>query len=231
MPWTDIPPVDSAQRREEPPSSYRAYLNSPHWRVRRNRALNNAGWRCQRCGSQRDLQVHHRSYQRLGAEWDSDLEVLCFDCHNGHHQDEAKYNELGIYLKLVSVVLQRDPFAQIADIANDVKQLCADKKIQQKTHLIDKAISMACGTRLKDKQGRPYVSVAECDEIEISHAQALELFKRLDAVGLGLIRTMPGEYGGNGPEHEAKVLEQARQFRNLPSREKRRPLIDRLAYF
>ena len=74
-------PASSAASRE----FYLAYLNSPAWRATRNRALRLANWTCQQCGGKRDLQVHHRSYERLGREWDQDLEVVCDDCHREVH--------------------------------------------------------------------------------------------------------------------------------------------------
>lgn len=172
---------ESRTRREDAPSHYLAYLNSPDWRQTRNRKLREAKYTCERCGARRDLNVHHRTYARLGAELMTDLEVLCFTCHNGHHKVEAETNELGIYLKVVSAVLEQNPFARIPDLSEDVKVLCAERGIPNKPHLIHKAISMACATRLKDGK-RPYTSVVETtphhDE-PATHAQAVELLTRL----------------------------------------------------
>jgi 5-methylcytosine-specific restriction endonuclease McrA len=39
------------------------------------------GARCERCGSTRDLELHHKTYDRLGRELLSDLELLCSGCH------------------------------------------------------------------------------------------------------------------------------------------------------
>jgi hypothetical protein len=194
------------------PDSYLAYLNSPHWRVTRNHALKLAGYQCQRCPSKRDLQVHHKTYERLGAELDTDLEVVCFTCHNGHHRDAAKTTELDVYLRLVSIVIGRDPCARIADIAEDVKILFAEHAIENKPVLVQKAINLACATRLRDGK-KPYVSVVETvDDQEPTKAQAIELLQRY-SLGLGVTlgaTVMPEPYrGGNGPEHEQRVREQA----------------------
>jgi 5-methylcytosine-specific restriction endonuclease McrA len=66
-------------------SSYQEYLASDSWKRRRGRAKHLAGHLCQVCGWNEDLQVHHKTYRRLGHEIDSDLIVLCSDCHAMMH--------------------------------------------------------------------------------------------------------------------------------------------------
>ena len=62
------------------------YLKTPEWRALRNRALIQAGNRCQVCSKHNlQLDVHHNSYQRYGDEQLSDLVVLCRDCHQHFH--------------------------------------------------------------------------------------------------------------------------------------------------
>jgi 5-methylcytosine-specific restriction endonuclease McrA len=63
-------------------ADYKAYMRSPKWRARREQVLARAAYRCERCGLYgRGLEVHHLRYDNLGHESDSDLEVLCLDCH------------------------------------------------------------------------------------------------------------------------------------------------------
>lgn len=64
---------------------YQLYLRTEHWRVTRLAALRRAQRRCNRCGSKRKLQVHHKTYKNLGRELPADLEVLCRICHAAHH--------------------------------------------------------------------------------------------------------------------------------------------------
>jgi hypothetical protein len=66
-------------------SRYAEYLASPEWRERRDRAIERAEGRCQLCNSDKRLNVHHRTYERLGYERDADLTVLCEDCHQHFH--------------------------------------------------------------------------------------------------------------------------------------------------
>ena len=60
---------------------YLEYLQSDLWKQRRYAALENAGFRCQLCGETDSLEVHHRTYERLGYERPDDLVVIC----KGHH--------------------------------------------------------------------------------------------------------------------------------------------------
>jgi hypothetical protein len=64
---------------------YQAVMASSGWRRRRRRALRRAGRRCQRCGAPGPLDVHHRTYARLGRERPGDLLALCESCHRALH--------------------------------------------------------------------------------------------------------------------------------------------------
>jgi len=70
-------------------SEYRRYIASEHWLQRRKQFLFYHP-ECNRCGLSGEnareaydqgLHVHHRNYQRVGCELDSDLEALCRRCH------------------------------------------------------------------------------------------------------------------------------------------------------
>ena len=67
--------------------TYREYIQSDAWKIRRQRALRLAEQKCQVCGSQDRLETHHNTYERLGHERDSDLVVLCHNCHTLFHDD------------------------------------------------------------------------------------------------------------------------------------------------
>lgn len=61
---------------------YLKYLRSPEWEKNRKKRIQYDMGRCQNCGSQINLQVHHLTYDRLGDECvKSDLKTLCVDCH------------------------------------------------------------------------------------------------------------------------------------------------------
>ncbi len=66
---------------------YIRYLKTPHWTRRRAHAILRAGRRCeylisgQRCHCSSPLQVHHKNYQHLWEELNTDLQVLCRTHH------------------------------------------------------------------------------------------------------------------------------------------------------
>jgi len=65
--------------------TYSDYLQSQEWQETRSGALKRANYRCQLCNRSGRLNVHHRTYERRGREYASDLTVLCEECHAKHH--------------------------------------------------------------------------------------------------------------------------------------------------
>lgn len=72
----------SVKNKEE----YKAYLNSPRWQAIRKRLYREYDYKCDRCGSSKNIQVHHLTYENLGEEKDEDLVVLCQKCHSELHE-------------------------------------------------------------------------------------------------------------------------------------------------
>jgi len=65
---------------------YNTYLKSIYWKVKRRWALRAAGYKCSKCGACHCvLQVHHLTYERVGCEKLTDLEVRCVACHGADH--------------------------------------------------------------------------------------------------------------------------------------------------
>lgn len=68
--------------------TYKDYINSTRWRNNPSRLaeLKASSFRCRLCyasESDFELQVHHRTYMRLGQERVDDLITLCAPCHHG----------------------------------------------------------------------------------------------------------------------------------------------------
>jgi hypothetical protein len=63
---------------------YHEYINSPRWKKRADRIKKRVGC-CSVCKSTNNLNVHHKTYERLGRERNKDLVVLCRDCHLIEH--------------------------------------------------------------------------------------------------------------------------------------------------
>ncbi len=80
-------PVSPKELRALP---YKQYLRTPHWKGRREAKLRSVGHRCQFCNrGPHNLDVHHRTYKRLGEELDQDLTVLCRACHTNFHENRT----------------------------------------------------------------------------------------------------------------------------------------------
>lgn len=79
--------IDS-YKKESKKIEYQEYLNSPHWKEIRLKALRRAGNRCQLCSSTNNLNVHHNTYKNKGHEDLNDLVVLCRKCHSKFHDKD-----------------------------------------------------------------------------------------------------------------------------------------------
>src|SRR3990167_7015219 len=65
-----------------PGIDYDAYIQSEAWQKRAQEARCRVSYLCQVCNTNGEvLDVHHRTYERLGHEADGDLTVLCRTCH------------------------------------------------------------------------------------------------------------------------------------------------------
>jgi 5-methylcytosine-specific restriction endonuclease McrA len=71
----------------EKPLTYNEYIQSDAWRRSDARLseLKAAEYRCRLCNAEATdgcpLEVHHRTYERLGRELPTDLTALCRECH------------------------------------------------------------------------------------------------------------------------------------------------------
>lgn len=68
-------------------TSYADYINtSEHWKQLRIEKFNQVGRKCQCCGSERSIHVHHINYKNFTDCDISDLAVLCRPCHQLFHE-------------------------------------------------------------------------------------------------------------------------------------------------
>ncbi len=75
-------------------AAYRSAICSKHWRELRARVLSERGAACEGCGeSGCRLELHHETYARLGRELDSDVRLLCVDCHRAEDILRAERGE------------------------------------------------------------------------------------------------------------------------------------------
>lgn len=96
----------------------RAYLRGPWWAELRQRYADHpeAPHSCAVCGTPR-YQLHHRTYERLGAEHVSDLIALCDQHHHSlhrawnHHHEQQPEDTLAAFTD-AWVVIHRRPYSR-----------------------------------------------------------------------------------------------------------------------
>lgn len=74
--------------RKKPPKWYQDYLDSDKWKLTREKLLKLWGHACAICNCTKEksvLDVHHRTYERLGNEQPTDCIIVCRSCHNLIH--------------------------------------------------------------------------------------------------------------------------------------------------
>lgn len=64
---------------------YKRYLKSPQWKRKRFSVLRRDNFKCVKCGSHKNLQVHHLTYNHIFNEPLCDLVTLCKKCHRQEH--------------------------------------------------------------------------------------------------------------------------------------------------
>lgn len=75
--------------------TYKEYLKTKHWQNIKNKMYKSKyKYECYCCGAKRGLQLHHKSYKRVGNEKLNDLIYLCGNCHELVHEGKPKGSEL-----------------------------------------------------------------------------------------------------------------------------------------
>lgn len=68
---------------------YDEVLTSSRWAGMRGAMLEACGRGCELCGEGPPLQLHHVTYRTLGFEQPCDLVMVCVDCHESIHNENA----------------------------------------------------------------------------------------------------------------------------------------------
>ncbi len=73
------------------PVQYEEYMKTDAWNNKRMERIKMDGYKCQLCGSAKNLCVHHITYDRIGCEKMDDLITVCKKCHEKLHEaDNAR---------------------------------------------------------------------------------------------------------------------------------------------
>ena len=70
---------------------YKKYLQSEHWKNKRDEVIVKQGNKCRVCGSDKNINIHHRTYKHhgvsiVGKELNAYLLPLCEECHYLWHK-------------------------------------------------------------------------------------------------------------------------------------------------
>lgn len=68
-------------------SAYGDYLASEQWQEKRRKVFARAGGICEGCGESEPSEVHHISYEHVGAEFLFELVAVCKACHDRIHPE------------------------------------------------------------------------------------------------------------------------------------------------
>lgn len=100
--------------------NYDEYILSRQWQALAAETKRLAGNRCQVCNSDGELHAHHRTYERLGHELQSDLVALCGNCHalfHGKHDVTADKNGWALVKSLTAALRTAQLPPRTADAA------------------------------------------------------------------------------------------------------------------
>jgi hypothetical protein len=193
----DLPKNSAAEIRRLKAISYHdEYLISPWWRRRRHERLKKANGKCERCSRVvRFTDVHHVYYDRIGEERDSDLEVLCRDCHTKLHFEESRRQHMGVYILLARETQRLDKPAP-ADFKEAFGKRCRALTLVTTDHRFDDAITIVLKEQpvsLVAPARRQVVSATVPELPPIGKLEARDLCRRL---GLKFpVKSMPTTYG------------------------------------
>ena len=76
---------------QETVETYGEYLKTKHWDNIKQLMFKTYLYQCSVCGGVQKLQVHHKTYERIGDEDMNDLVYLCKACHRLMHENEALF--------------------------------------------------------------------------------------------------------------------------------------------
>ena len=93
---------------------YDEYIQTDQWQALAAETKRLAGNRCQICNAGGELHAHHRTYQRLGHELQSDLVALCSNCHGLFH---GKHD----------VIIDRSGWALVKSLTTELAKLRREK--------------------------------------------------------------------------------------------------------
>src|SRR5262245_44300598 len=168
---------------------YTEYLKTPWWKNRRLKAIQKAGGKCENCAGLRGkvtyLDVHHVYYNRLGAEQDRDLKVLCRPCHEEHHASESERHNIRLYVLLGTETLRIDHPATYAAFRDAFEHRCRqlnlapDGRFEHALDLLARGKVYLFGRQRAEEVEQ--LQQAQADPKDPPHHEAVAILKRIYA--------------------------------------------------
>jgi uncharacterized protein YnzC (UPF0291/DUF896 family) len=122
---------EEAKEKKKLSKSYYDYIESQAWQAKRSKRLMIDNLTCQRCGSKKDVQVHHLTYENFGNEdVYNDLITLCKRCHEDVEREKEK-NKAPTDIVLREIK-RMENIEQIREYAQKQKELEAEQAFQKK---------------------------------------------------------------------------------------------------
>ncbi len=167
-------------------ATYGEYLASPHWLAFRERyRASGASMKCAVCGVGR-IQLHHHTYERLGAESLEDVTPLCRPHHEAVH---AWLKSSGkIFVKFTHVAIAELSGKPVVWLTPKPKPKSNKQRKRQKRALL-RAAKCQCGndkkrSRLMCRKCDPEISTptkSKAERLSTDHAVAKVLSEQLTA--------------------------------------------------
>lgn len=167
---------------EREPTNYKEYIQSWRWKERAEQMKAKAGYRCQVChvsGYARTLHVHHNNYSHLGNELETDLIVLCADCHKMFYDSGARTGrhvwptkkEFSITLKNAGVTYDNDDPWHYYEVGKAIIRHLNDEWIPEKYDFYNRINSDILYAALTNQDRRRYQLAREndWDDYETEH--------------------------------------------------------------
>lgn len=79
--------------------TYKEYLHTKHWKLLKSKIYKKYKYNCAYCKTNHDIDLHHKTYERVGNENIGDLVYLCRLCHKAVHDGLISDNKLKLQLK------------------------------------------------------------------------------------------------------------------------------------
>lgn len=136
--------------------TYAEKLRHPNWQKVRLDIMNRDKWCCIKCGdSNSSLQVHHKIYIKGRDPWQynfTDLETLCFRCHEKEHGIKPKDSYTHHVETLVGKIVAKEEPEVIVCINQQIDVLQKELITQKDDSIIEEILKNIMFLQAKKKE-------------------------------------------------------------------------------